>query len=351
MEKSPRGHATAGGEAIVSALGGRLSGRERFDSAVSSRVDRLIVEDGVVCGVGVGGAEVRAGAVVLAMGGMGANPDMLSQWHPESFWGAQGPLVYLGWEHARGDIIQFGLQAGAQIVRGRGIRNPVCVFLTGYWPRFCVVVNQLGRRFLDETVAYAVAELLVPQQPGGVAYLLFDDAIKQSLRTRSDIDRHIKVELIGDQRQLWRSEAIDDLVARGEVTKAATIEDLARRLGIPPANLRGTLDRYNAQVETAGDADFFKAGGDLPPLKTGPFYAAKITQPFYAFTGTGVRVDERAAVLHETSRAIPGLFAAGECVGNVLGGIYFGSGNSLASCAVFGRAAGESAATRAMSLG
>ena len=55
-------------------------------------------------------------------------------------------------------------------------------------------------------------------------------------------------------------------------------------------------------------------------------------------------------MIHENSEPIPGLYAAGEATGNVLGSIYFGSGNSLASCAVFGRIAGDAAATRAKAL-
>ena len=47
---------------------------------------------------------------------------------------------------------------------------------------------------------------------------------------------------------------------------------------------------------------------------------------------------------------LPGLYAAGECTGNVLGNIYFGSGNSLANCAVYGRIAGANGAARAKAL-
>lgn len=349
MERAPRGHATRGGDAIVNALSGRIAKYASFDTAVGSRVDRLLIRDGAVSGIAMGGDEATAPAVVLACGGMGANPEMINRWNPEAFWSAGGALSYVGHGYARGDVIRFAHQVDAQIVIGRGIRNPACVFLTGYLPSFVLIVNQLGRRFHDETIAYAISEVLLPRQPGGVAYMLFDDAVKRSLRGKSDIDKFIKIELIGDEtgKALWRSDAIDDLVRRGEVTKAETLEHLARRLGIPPANLAGTVDRYNRLVASGSDTDYFKNLQYVGPISAGPFYAAKITQPFYAFTGTGVRIDENAAVIHETSAAIPGLFAAGECVGNVLGGIYFGSGNSLASCAVYGRTAGYSAAARA----
>jgi len=274
---------------------------------------------------------------------------MISHWHPEAFWGAGGNLAYVGHGYARGDAIRFAQQIDAQIVTGRGIRYPASVLVTSYLPSFVLVVNQLGRRFYDETIAYAVTEVLLPRQPGGVAYMLFDDAIKQSLQRDADIEKYLKTKMLGDENgiALWRSEVIDDLVARNEIVRADTLEQMARRLGIPPANLAGTVQRYNRLVESGTDTDYFKKLKDVRPMTKAPFYAAKITQPFYALTGTGLRIDENAAVIHETSEAIPGLFAAGECVGNVLGGIYFGSGNSLGNCTVYGRIAGYSAAERA----
>ena len=59
-----------------------------------------------------------------------------------------------------------------------------------------------------------------------------------------------------------------------------------------------------------------------------------------ALTAVGPRIDHEACVLHETSRAIPGLYACGECAGGVLGTVYVGSGNSVGNCATFGRIAG-----------
>jgi fumarate reductase flavoprotein subunit len=191
---------------------------------VNSRVDRLILRDGAVCGVAIGADEVTAPSVVIACGGLGANLEMLNHWNPESFWGAGGPIGYYGHEFARGDAIKLGLQVGAQIVRGEGIRNMACVFLTSYLPSFALVVNQLGRRFHDETISYAISTNLLPRQPGGVAYVLFDDAVKRSLRSRADIRKYIKLILVGNEGiQLWRSEAIDDLVARHQVLKADTL--------------------------------------------------------------------------------------------------------------------------------
>jgi fumarate reductase flavoprotein subunit len=57
-----------------------------------------------------------------------------------------------------------------------------------------------------------------------------------------------------------------------------------------------------------------------------------------------MRIDTDARVLTEAGDVIPGLFAAGEATGGVIGDRYVGSGNSLSNGATFGRIAGQAAA-------
>jgi fumarate reductase flavoprotein subunit len=53
-------------------------------------------------------------------------------------------------------------------------------------------------------------------------------------------------------------------------------------------------------------------------------------------------------VIGESGRPVPGLFAAGESTGGIVGPRYVGSGNSYANCVTFGRVAGASAAQLAI---
>ena len=46
-------------------------------------------------------------------------------------------------------------------------------------------------------------------------------------------------------------------------------------------------------------------------------------------TGAGLRIDDCARVIGADGTPVPGLFAAGECVGGLLGPLYMGSGNAL----------------------
>jgi succinate dehydrogenase/fumarate reductase flavoprotein subunit len=82
-------------------------------------------------------------------------------------------------------------------------------------------------------------------------------------------------------------------------------------------------------------------------VTTAPFYAAEMKPSTVCFTAYGLRIDRDARVLNNASTPIAGLFAAGECVGGVVGAQYVGSGNSYANVTVFGRIAGESAARHA----
>lgn len=351
-EDRPRGHVTAGGKSIVSTLAGRAGKYSQLDTALKTKVDRLLVENGAVTGIAAGESSVTAKAVIMAMGGMAADLDMVAQWQGAVFWesGSSAPR-YVGMESSRGDAVRLGEQVGAQIIAGRGSRSPIWSFGGGYLPGWLIVVNALGRRFYDETSPYGTAEVLYSVQPGAVGYAIFDDAIKRSIKSYSDVVDHLKVVLPETEsiQRLFLSPAVDDLVAGGKIIRADTIQALAARLGVPLANLLGTLERYNGLVAGGFDDDYLKPAKSLRPIGTPPFYAFDIHLPMFGLTGTGVRIDHNACAIHRDSRAIPGLFAAGECTGGVLGSVYVGSGNALANASTYGRIAGRSAAAYALS--
>jgi fumarate reductase flavoprotein subunit len=349
-EDRPRGHVTAGGESIVTALAGQISRYDRLDTVLKSRVDRLVMKQGAVTGIGVGEDTVSANAVVMAMGGMGADLDMIARWHAPAFWEAAAAPRYVGQPCARGDAVRLGQQIDVQILSGRGSRSPIWAFGGAYLPGWILVVNALGRRFFDETSSYGIAEVIFSAQPGAVGYAIFDDATKRSMNSYADVVEHVKVVLPGTEssQRLFISSAVDELVSAGKIIKSDTLQGLAQRLGVPPANLLGTVERYNGLVEHGFDDDYLKPAKSLRSIARAPFYAFDMHLPMFGLTGTGVRIDHNACVIHRDSRAVPGLFAAGECTGGVLGTMYVGSGNALANASTYGRIAGRSAAAYAL---
>ena len=136
-------------------------------------------------------------------------------------------------------------------------------------------------------------------------------------------------------------------------TRADSLPELARALGLPEAAFVRTVAEYNAACRVGTfdhtQLDDCHTEGLVPakthwalPIDRPPFYAYAV-RPGVTFTYLGLKTDETAAV-HFADRPSPNLFVAGEMMaGNVLGkGYTAGVGMSIGTA--FGRIAGASAA-------
>ena len=348
-ERVPRcARAVERGQGIIDVL--HRSCRERgIDIALGQRVDRLLVEDGAVVGAAVGDDEVRASAVVLATGGFGANRELLDKLYPSAT--ATGDWMwYIGSDGARGDALTLGSTVNAQVIgENRGLRLLHANFVQTtepYLPGWVILVNRDGRRFVDETAPYGIMDGVM-RAHGDVAYVVFDEA---GLRPDPDGTRiEFKQDIPGRQMTSanWNPIMVDEMVAKGVVRSAPTIEGLAVAIGLPPDHLAGTVERYNDGAASGND-DFAKAAKFLAPIAHPPFFAAEVRPATLCFTACGLRIDADTRVLDDDGRVITGLHAVGECTGSVVGELYMGSGNSLANGATMGRVAGRVAAARAL---
>src|SRR5690606_7647282 len=138
--------------------------------------------DGRVTGVRVstpsGAAEqVDAEAVVLATNGFGADRDLVRRHLPQIAGG-----LYHGGDGSRGDALRIGQRLGADLrdldaYQGHGsVATPHGTLLT--WATVmhgAVLVNGVGERFGDETVGYSEFGARTLAQPGGVAWMVFDE--------------------------------------------------------------------------------------------------------------------------------------------------------------------------------
>ncbi|SDQ18900.1 FAD-dependent tricarballylate dehydrogenase TcuA [Quadrisphaera sp. DSM 44207] len=309
----------------------------------------LVVEDGRVRGVrwaddaGRTGV-VRAGSVVLAAGGFEADPAMRRE------------HLGRGWELAKvrgtplntGDMLRAALAVGAAPHGDWGSCHSVAWdarhphnesnreltnrLTRGGYP-LGVVVNRLGRRFLDEgadyrNYTYAKYGARILEQPGGLAFQLFDASTRRRLR----------------------AEEYD--VPGASVVVADTLEELAEGMGVDAAALRATVEEFNAGVDRDVPFDPSVKDGRASrvqppksnwalPLETAPFYAFPVTCGI-TFTFGGLRADADARVLDRDGHPVPGLFVCGEMLGGLFSGNYPG-GTGLTSGAVFGRRAGRAA--------
>jgi hypothetical protein len=348
-EPVARSHVTRrGGRGIVRALVSALERQPAVDVAVGRRIDRLLVSDGRVSGVAVGDDEVRAGAVVIATGGFGANRGMWPE-HLPALTDSHETAWYVGAQGARGDHLRLGAQVDAEIGgRGRGLLVATPGFsatrLEVYFPGWLVMVDRGGARRVDESTSYAVMELAHKRH--GPLYAVFDDAAR--LAARPDQAPRYKQTIPGmpdtGAESNWTAPVIDEMVACGRIKRADSLRELGPLVGVDGPGLETSAARYNEGADEGQDRDFAKDAKFLDPLRTPPFYGCPLHLGILALTGEGLAIDAGAHVLDRAGTEIPGLYAAGECAAGVLGTAYVGSGNSIASCLVFGRTAGTHAA-------
>ncbi|MEE2783932.1 MAG: FAD-dependent oxidoreductase [Pseudomonadota bacterium] len=332
----PRGHQPEGnGEAVVQSLDAQLAGRG-IDLVLATRVEKLIRnQEGEISGIGTADGEVSCGAVVVATGGFGANPELIKQYYPDA--AAAGDWAwYIGSPMAQGDGLKLGQAVGAALDgHNRGLLLTTPGFshdLEVYLPDWVILVNQNGRRFADETSPYTVLGGLIQHQ-GTKVYAIFDEPARAAARRTPLFNAY------------WVDEVLTSRADEGRIVRADSLQELAERSGINAQALGGTVEHYNRDCAQGKDTAFFKVPiGTLKPVSTAPFYAVEVRPAIICWTGTGLRIDADVRVLDSGEKAIPGLFAAGETIGSLHGDRYIGGGGSFGPCVVFGKLAGEQAA-------
>ena len=130
-----------------------------------------------------------------------------------------------------------------------------------------------------------------------------------------------------------------------QATKADTIEELAQKMNVPIKTFKATIDRYNQLARQGHDADFGKMAERLTTVEKPPFYAGMTERLFLVVLG-GINCNMQMQPLDENWKPIPGLYLAGNMVGNRFSLDYPvmcpGLSHSLAY--VTGRLAGQTAA-------
>ncbi|MBE6466913.1 FAD-dependent oxidoreductase [Denitrobacterium detoxificans] len=123
---------------------------------------------------------------------------------------------------------------------------------------------------------------------------------------------------------------------------ADTIEDLLKQLDVDVTEAKETIDRYNKMCEAGEDTDFYKESHFLYPIKQGPFYATKLGVGLLAVVG-GIHISDDFEVLTADDEPIPGLYAIGNCAGDIYAYDYpiNVQGNSHGRCLVEGKCLGE----------
>ncbi len=319
----------------------------------------LIEADGRVTGAVVRhqGRELRIGArkgVVLAAGGFERNAEFRKRNLP----GAHDSTASGSQTNNVGDTLVEAERLGAA-TRNLDAAWWAPVFRIPGEPRsrlstmeralpYSLVVNQAGRRYLNEALAYhRFGETMIaknaPDAKADPSWLVFDARYRARYPAGPVIPNIPDFALPAAVRKV--------------LVKASTIGELARLMKVPVEALEATVARFNTMADAGRDEDFGRGDsaydrlyGD-PRVTPNSSLGSVAKAPFYALplhlgdigTSGGLVTDGRARVRSRDGGTIPGLYAVGNVTASVMGYSYPGAGATLGPAMTFGYVAAADA--------
>jgi hypothetical protein len=208
-----------------------------------------------------------------------------------------------------------------------------------------ITVNQAGMRFVNESTSYHLFALGMQATGAMPAYLIAD---AKALRQYG----------LGMVRPGGRG--LGPFLADGYLTEAPTLADLAKRLGIDANGLIHSVTQNNAFASSGVDELFHRGEtayqqniGDslaetlnpnLGLIDEAPFYAVKL-YPGDIGAAEGLLTNTHAQVLDSQGQPISGLYAVGNDMNSIMGGVYPAPGITIGPGLVFAHIATKHAAS------
>jgi fumarate reductase flavoprotein subunit len=268
-----------------------------------------------------------AKAVVLCTGDYSNNSEMMAKYCPLTAYLPSDIPTSTGDGHLMAMWIGGVMELGPHAPMMHGPAGPLLssAFLQ---------VNLFGERFQNEDVPIQSNVNALERQPGRMAWQVFDSKYPE------EIPHHG----IGLGKILVATDQVRQDVARISVT-ADSIEELAVKMKLPVETFKATIKRYNELARMGKDLDFGKRPDRLSPVDKPPYYAGKSGYSLLAVMG-GLNVNSNLQPLDKDWQAIPGLYLAGNTMGNRFAGDYptMCPGLSHGMAIHFGRIAGLNAA-------
>ena len=314
---------------------------------LSTPLKSLITDNGAVVGVNAekDGKPVRIKAnrgVIVAAGGFEFNKEMRARFQPfvaEDF--------SSGAPSNTGDGIRAGEAVGAatDLMDGAwwmpALVRPDWPSPSG-WDRqspYQFIVNSAGVRFVNESTNYvSFGQAQIDGHRTGVSHNPVFMITDHYGWTHNIIYGHLPGKPIPRE---W--------LDHGSIAVADTLEELAKKIGMFPQQLKATAERFNEFARNGRDLDFQR--GESPydhyygnPRLKNPNLAEVRQPPFYAIklglsdlgTNGGLLTNPNAQVLDKNGRVIPGLYAAGNSSASIMGYSYAGAGATIGPAMTFG---------------
>ncbi|OJI99674.1 hypothetical protein ASPVEDRAFT_148695 [Aspergillus versicolor CBS 583.65] len=264
--------------------------------------------------------QVTAQKVVLATGGFQGSSRLTAEYLGQ---GADNVFVRSN-KGSVGDGLNLAVGAGAATSRGMNtyyghlMAAPLradqvdpkdYLPLAQYQSKYCLLLNESGRRFTDETIGDEIINQYLAKEEKRRGFLIFNEktrlqhCVSALFPNAGDIDRLQKAREHGCN-----------------VGTASTLGELVQVLagwGVDGVNARRTIQEYDRvirQNEPGLGLDAPVGRGGAPPTALvegeGPFHAIEV-QPSITFTYGGIKIDKEGHALTADNNRIPGLQVAG----------------------------------------
>jgi len=292
-----------GGEDLINLLHARLQSAG-IDVLFQARLTDIIArEDGGAHGVIIQRPDgiqenILCDTLILATCGFAANSAMVAQHMAQA-----AAALHHGHEGNDGAGIRLGARLGGMLAdmgayQGYGmLTDPQRISVPpGVLVEGGILVDNNGRRFVDEVADISGLMIHILAQPANQAWVIFDSAI---------------------ERRCAHIPETQALMALRAARKGETPQALAERIGADPEILAASLQHAWAAAEAAQADETGRIWGkDRPPA--GDLLALKVCGALYHTQG-GLQVDAHARVLRPNGAPLPNVFAGGGTARSVSG--------------------------------
>ena len=225
-------------------------------------------------------------------------------------------------------------------------------------------LNANGERFCNEANAVGITEATL-LQPAGTVCTVTDANYYETLKNAGldhgapNYGRPVYYEELVEDMEAIELESPDGgpvrtctIAERNPATVYAseTLEGALKLAGYEGDALQAALDqvaKYNELCATGKDSQYGKDSKYMVPIDTPPFYTAPASNSKTTSAGlvtlAGVETNNNLQVIDAAGNVIPGLYAAGNCLGERYGNSYATpfAGNSIGMAMTHGRVAGK----------
>lgn len=288
--------------------------------------------------------DITAKSVVIATGGYGANKSLLSEDLQKSLYygrsNATGDgLILTDAVNAQRQLMQYGKRYPNGIEVAPGIaKSTIAGNIVAFNSGSAILINKEGKRVVSEKASNRTILETEVKQTGGMLFLFMDqktfDMWKERLANAGISEENI-------DSWLKNNGSHEPIFIRG-----TTVKEAAGALNMDAAVLKATIDTYNSYVASGTDSAFGRPANFMKTkIEDGPYYLVE-QKPRFATTMGGLVLNDSLQVIDTDGKIIPGLYAAGEVGGGVMGDDS-PSGANNAWAITSGKLAGENAAKNA----